>query len=92
MRSARGLTLVEVLVVVAILATLCGLLYPAFSAARAVASRKEGEVSEPHETAWLRTVKHDGHWFVGSFAYHAFHFVHHPDCPCQGRMAEKEMR
>lgn len=86
----NGFTLVELMVVVAIIATLCGLLYPAFSAVRAAASRKEGEVSEPHETVWLRTVKHDGHWFVGSFTYHAMHFVHHPDCPCKSRMAEAE--
>lgn len=86
--NRRAVTLVEILVCVAILATLVGLSYPAFSAARSASSREDGEVAEPQETVWLRTVKHDGHWWVGSFTYHAMHFVHHPDCPCQSHKAE----
>lgn len=95
MRSVRGFTLVELLVVVAILGTLAALLIHAFPAARdhAAADGSAAQPLEPPKTSLLRTVRHDGHlWVIGwSFdgGSHATHFVHHPDCPCQGRTAER---
>lgn len=83
----RGFTLVEAMVVVAILLTLIGLLSPAISAARAAASR--GRDGVEHATtgppgSWsIHTRQHDGHWFVE----HAGGGVcHHPDCPCSGKV------
>lgn len=85
--ARRGFTLVESLVVAAILLTLVGLLWPAISAAT---TAKERDESEPRQSWSLSTEKHDGHWWVvakGAATVPA-NFVHHPDCPC--RTAEVE--
>jgi hypothetical protein len=78
MRKAS--TLIEALVVVAILLTLVGLLWPAFSAA----SRRPDEPAQPPTTWRLDTVQHDGHRWVISSGGPAV-FVHHPDCQCSGK-------
>jgi hypothetical protein len=36
---------------------------------------------------YLRTVEHDGHWFVGP--RRAGGLLHHPDCPCGKAEEEK---
>jgi len=85
----RGSTLIEVVVVLAIIATLCGLLAPAFFAARAAATRHSeapADDSGPPSTIQLVTVQHDGHWWVLGRE----HFAHHPDCPCRSRKPEVE--
>lgn len=83
----RGFTLVEAMVVAAILLTLAGLLWPAFSAARAAASRGSNGVqntsNEPPESWELHTRQHDGHWFVER---NGGGVCHHPDCPCSGKV------
>ena len=81
-------TLVEALVVLAICATVVGLLTPAFFAATQAASRsgQDANDSSPPPTYRLWTAQHDNHWWViGSD-----HFLHHPDCPCRSRTAEAE--
>lgn len=83
-------TLVEVLTVLAILATLIGLLLPAFWAAMDNAARNAdgqgpGKPPEPPQSIWLSTVKHDGHWFVVRGDTWG---MHHPDCPCHSRTPE----
>jgi hypothetical protein len=83
----KAFTLVEAVVVVAILLTLAGLLWPAISAARGAASRSSDGVDQvingPPESWNLHTRQHDGHWFVE----HAGGGVcHHPDCPCSGKV------
>ena len=79
--TRRGVTLVEVIVVLAIAATLVALLVPAFTAdyGKAPAASRE-----PPRTVRLWTAQHDGHWWVMSQE----HFSHHPDCPCKSRQAE----
>lgn len=87
----RGFTLIEVVVVLAILATLCGLLAPAFFAARDAATTQQkapAADSGPPSTMYLYTVQHDGHWWIIERA--ARHFEHHPDCPCRSRKPEVE--
>lgn len=87
--NRRAFTLVEALVVAAILLTLVGLLWPAISA---VASRSQDGVEavavEPVRSLSLLTRTHDGHWWVTNA--NAGHFVHHPECPCVSRKAEEE--
>lgn len=90
MRCNRGFTLVEALVVVAIILTLVGLLWPAIIAARAAAGRHKNGVVEqapPQPTpSWdIYTVLHDRHWFVTDVRGGV---CHHPDCPCLNRRAE----
>ena len=85
MKRRLGITLAEVLVCVAILATLCGLLAPAFMAARA---SREKTTAEPPTTIQMVTVQHDGHWWVLCRE----HFAHHPDCPCRSRQPERQER
>lgn len=89
----KAVTLVEVLVVLAILATLCGLLAPAIMAARDQQTTETQPESpyEPPKSFALHTERHDGHWWIRD-AMTGGYFVHHPDCPCRGRQAEKEMR
>ena len=84
-KTRNAFTLVEVLVVLAIIATLVALLAPAFMAATDIAARQESH--EPPESIWLSTVKHDGHWFVVKGEDCC---LHHPDCPCRTRTAEAE--
>lgn len=74
-RGRRAATVVELLVVLAIIASLCGLLVPAFVAA---GGRRDAEL-EPPATIQMVTVQHDGHWWVLCRE----NFTHHPDCPCR---------
>ena len=79
-------TLVEWLVIIAIIGTLIGLLSPTLMAIRDVASR-DGEQATPRATLRLETVEHDKHLWVisdGLMKYPAT-FSHHPDCPCSGK-------
>jgi len=87
----KAFTLVEAIVVLAIIGTLVALLWPAFTAARAAASRN-GEPAEPPTTWLLQTVKHDDHlWVISSAAATVpVIFCHHPDCPCHSRTAEAQ--
>ena len=93
-KTRDAFTLVEAIVVLAILATLVAMLAPAFMAATDNAARQEPR--EPPESIWLSTVKHDGHWFVvkGENCWFAVKgencCLHHPDCPCRSRTAEAE--
>lgn len=96
MQPRRAFTLVEVLVVGAILLTLVGLMWPAISGIRSVYLRGrngvEQSAKEPSRTWWLETVSHDGHtWVISSAAITVpVTFAHHPDCPCHSRNAESE--
>jgi hypothetical protein len=89
MMKRNAFTFVEALVVLAILATLIGLLAPAFMAARDAANRSAAsqpeKPREPPESIWLSTVKHDGHWFIVRSDSWG---MHHPDCPCHSRTPE----
>lgn len=78
----KGVTLVEVIVVLAILATLCGLLAPLFFV------KTSREDRDPPKTIQMVTVQHDEHWWI--LARESF--VHHPDCPCRRRWAERDER
>lgn len=84
----KAFTLVEVMVVVVIVLTLVSLLWPAFSAARAAASRRADDPEQPRTTWRLETVTHDEHlWVISSAAATVpAVFVHHPDCPCSGKV------
>lgn len=88
-KTRTAYTLIEVLVAIAILATLVAMLAPAFLAARDAASGRKGESEEerPPRSIWLSTVQHDGHWFV---TRPEGFFLHHPDCPCRTKTAEAE--
>lgn len=81
--NRRAVTLVECLVTLAIFATLCGLLVPAFMAA----GDRPDTKPEPPQSWNLYTAQHDGHWFVKDAGGGV---CHHPDCPCHGRKAEAE--
>lgn len=87
----RGFTLVEAIVVAAILLTIVSLLWPAVSAARSAAKRSsdggDHGPSLPREAWNTYTVQHDGHWFVERTGGG---ICHHPDCPCLSRKAESE--
>lgn len=80
--NRRAVTLVECLVVLAILATLSGLLAAAVSS-----GSKSDAKAEPPQSWNLYTAQHDGHWFVKDAAGGV---CHHPDCPCRGGKAEEE--
>jgi prepilin-type N-terminal cleavage/methylation domain-containing protein len=88
----KAFTLVEAVVVLAIIGTLVGLLWPAILAARDAAASRNGEPAEPPTTWLLQTVKHDDHlWVISSAAATVpVIFCHHPDCPCQNRKPEME--
>lgn len=90
--NKRGFTLTEVLVVVAILATLAGLLIPAIQVARNNArNHRENQNSGETEkkSFYMSTEHHDGHMWVMNRTMD--YFLHHPDCPCKGK-AEREER
>lgn len=76
----RGQTLIELVVVLAIAATVFGLLVAAFRRQHVA----PGEA--PPTTIQMVTVQHDGHWWVLCRDT----FAHHPDCPCRGRTAEAQ--
>ncbi len=85
----KAFTLVEAMVVVAILLTLVSLLMPAFLAAKDAAAKKaSGEPPRPSTTWMLWTVQHDGHHWVISAPVGSMPstFQHHPDCPCSGKV------
>lgn len=83
----RGFTLVEVLVSLAILATLAGLIIPG-CAAVAEANRKARQNPDKAERSfYLSTERHDGHMWVMNRTMD--YFIHHPDCPCKEK-AERE--
>lgn len=93
----KAFTLIEALAVLAILATVVGLLAPAIMAARDHSfSRGEQPQSAAQQAAsstiLLDTVTHDGHlWVMSVYAgVQVMHFVHHPDCQCHSRKAESE--
>ena len=81
--NRRAVTLVECLVVLAILATLFVVIAVGRPGAKQIGNQ------DPPQSWNLYTAQHDGHWFVKDAAGGV---CHHPDCPCQGRTAEKEMR
>lgn len=91
----RGITFVEMLVILAIIGTLIGLLAPGVQ--MAIAAHKRGAQAgepaavpaqivapAPQAGSWyLFTVAHDGHWFVISRTTDGSRpFMHHPSCPC----------
>lgn len=88
-KTRTAYTLIEVLVSLAILATLVAMLAPAFFAARDAARLRNGqaEAEKPPMSIWLSTVQHDGHWFV---TRPEGPFLHHPDCPCRTKTAEAQ--
>ena len=86
MSKSPAFTLVEVLTVLAITATLAGLLIPAVMAAKDQAARVEAGESEPPKSVWMQTVQHDRHWFI---TRGEGFFLHHPDCPC-GMTVERQ--
>lgn len=91
MQRKRGYTVIEFIVVAAILLTIISLLWPAVSAARSAAKRNsdggERGPSQPPQSWNLYTAQHDGHWFVKDTGGGV---CHHPDCPCLSRKAESE--
>lgn len=82
----KGATIVECLVILAIIATLCALLAPAFMAA-AGGQCRQGSGKAPPQSWNLYTSQHDGHWFVKDAAGGV---CHHPDCPCRSQAAEAQ--
>jgi prepilin-type N-terminal cleavage/methylation domain-containing protein len=84
--NRRGVTLVELAVVLMILLTLVGLLAPAFLAATASPNAEEEVRREPQRSWNLYTAQHDGHWFVKDAGGGV---CHHPDCPCRSMTAER---
>jgi hypothetical protein len=85
-------TLVEVLVIIAIVGTLGALLVPAAARARRaadLANTPQQQPAEPEAASWyLRTRQHDGHWWVMAIVGESHTPVHHPDCPCRQRSPE----
>ena len=80
--------LFEALVCLFIVLTLIGLLVPAIAAKRNNKPTENAEKSIP-EDGWeysFVTVKHDNHLFIKS----GNGIIHHPDCPCFTRTAEKQ--
>lgn len=88
--NRRAYTIVEAIVVLAIVATLVGLMWPFITGISEVAKRSgqpPASAHEPHESVDLSTVRHDGHWFVKNFVGGV---CHHPNCPCLTRKVEVE--
>lgn len=80
--NRRGVTLVELCVVIVIILTLAAMLIPAVTAARSSRDKRQ----EPPQSWNLYTAQHDGHWFVKDAGGGV---CHHPDCPCHSRTPEK---
>ena len=85
----KGFTFVEALVCLCIVLTLIGLLVPAIQKSLNNSKPTEnGEKSIPDGWEYgFATVKHDNHLFITSG--HGI-IIHHPDCPCFTRTAEKQ--
>jgi prepilin-type N-terminal cleavage/methylation domain-containing protein len=85
----KGFTLVEALVCLAIVLTLIGLLVPAIQQSLNNNNPTEnGEKSIPDGSMYgFVTVKHDNHLFI---KLTQAGIIHHPDCPCFTRTAEKQ--
>lgn len=92
--NRRGVTLVELCVVIVIILTLAAMLIPAVMAARSNQSVSATEPRDAPESRLLHTVRHDGHtWVIGwslDGGSHASAISHHPDCPCRKQTAEAE--
>jgi Tfp pilus assembly protein FimT len=97
------MTLVEAIVILAIIATLLGLILPLFAGvassvkrhhAVTSAEREAGverdQAAEPPAACTLVTVSHEGHWWIRCLS--SGHFNHHPDCPCTKRRREASDR
>ena len=87
MKNRKAFTLVEALVVLAIVCTLIALLIPAVARVFDHGSRAAAVVTGEPAVSWsLYTVQHDGHWFILGNRVG----FHHPDCPCRKRQAEAD--
>jgi len=73
-----GQTLVELMVALAIIATM----FAIFCSSLGGCGKTDG---------LLRTVSHEGHWFVADVSLRPSHFIHHPSCPCTINPESEEM-
>lgn len=79
----KSFTLIEVLVMLAILAVIAALLVPAFMSANRVATQASAETTIG--SVRLTTIEYEGHKFVVGthVTFGALAIVHSPGCPCQ---------